>query len=117
VPERIHWNHRELDAYLGRVESGTSPRAGGEELDEATRAFEAVALGLRRVDGLERARFEAEFGDDPIERFAGAVREGRAHGLLEVDEASLRLSRRGRLLASEALLAFLPTPKANALPA
>ena len=47
----------------------SAPLAGSEELDEPTRAFEAVALGLRRVDGFSRAAFAAEFGDDPVDRF------------------------------------------------
>ncbi len=114
---RRWWNHRGLDAYLDAVESGASARAGGEELDEPTRAFEAVALGLRRVDGLPRERFRTEFGVDPLERYADAVRRGAANGLLAVDEEALRLTPRGRLLASEALLGFLPGVPADAVPA
>jgi oxygen-independent coproporphyrinogen-3 oxidase len=102
------WNARDLDAYLYAVESGRSPRAGAEELDEATRAFEAVALGLRRVDGLSRGAFAAEFGSDPLERYPQAVREGTAAGLLEVAGDAMRLSAAGRLLANEALIGFAP---------
>jgi oxygen-independent coproporphyrinogen-3 oxidase len=102
------WNTRDLDAYLSAVESGRSPRAGAEELDEATRAFEAVALGLRRVDGLSREAFAAEFGRDPLERYPRAVNEGTAAGLLEVEGDAMRLSATGRLLANEALIGFAP---------
>ena len=80
--------------------------AGSEELDEPTRAFEAVALGLRRVDGFSRAAFVAEFGMDPMERFGVAIGEGTAADLLEVDDESIRLTSRGRLFANEALVAF-----------
>jgi oxygen-independent coproporphyrinogen-3 oxidase len=114
---RRWWNERDLDAYLLALESGSQPRAGGEELDEAARAFEAVALGLRRVGGLSRDGFRAEFGSDPVDRFPGAVRRAVADGLLRLDDRSLRLTPNGRLLASEALLAFLPTPTADAVPA
>lgn len=102
------WNVRDLDAYLAAVEAGESPREAGEELDEPTRAFEAVALGLRRVDGMPRATFAAEFGTDPVERFASAVADGRARGLLETDADKIRLTAAGRLLANEALEAFAP---------
>jgi oxygen-independent coproporphyrinogen-3 oxidase len=102
------WNERDLDAYLAAAESGRVPRAGGEQLDEPTRAFEAVALGLRRVGGLSRGAFAAEFGQDPLDRYAQAVSEGEAEGLLEVDGDALRLSATGRLLANEALIAFAP---------
>lgn len=102
------WNSRDLDRYLAEVGAGKRPFAGGETLDEPTRAFEAVALGLRRVRGLDRAAFSAEFGLDPTARYARAVADGRDRGLLELDDSHLRLSARGRLLANEALIAFAP---------
>jgi oxygen-independent coproporphyrinogen-3 oxidase len=102
------WNTRDLDAYLAGIESGERPLAGQETLDEDARAFEAVALGLRRVDGISRRAFEAEFGTDPMERYADAVADGRRTELLEADGDVLRLSARGRLLASEVLVAFAP---------
>ncbi|HET8586933.1 MAG TPA: radical SAM family heme chaperone HemW [Candidatus Limnocylindria bacterium] len=100
------WNTRDLDEYLARTGRGEPPLAGRETLDEATNAFEAIALGLRRVDGLRRETFAAEFGADPVERYADAVRDGRRRGLLEVDGDALRLTAAGRLLANEVLVAF-----------
>ncbi|MGH2457207.1 MAG: radical SAM family heme chaperone HemW [Candidatus Limnocylindria bacterium] len=102
------WNTRDLDAYLARVAAGERPVAGAETLDAATRAFEAVALGLRKVDGLGRGDFAAEFRADPADYFAAAVAEGRSRRLLALDRDALRLTPEGRLLASEALIPFLP---------
>jgi oxygen-independent coproporphyrinogen-3 oxidase len=107
---RRSWNGRDLDAYLAVVAAGERPLAGEEELDEPTRAFEAVALGLRRIDGLSRAAFVVEFGADPLERFPEAVGEATARGLLEVDGDVLRLSAAGRLFANEVLVGFAPVP-------
>ena len=106
---RRSWNQRDLDGYLADVEAGRSPQDGSEELDEPTRAFEAIAMGLRRVDGLARGGFTREFGQDPAERYREGTATGVADGLLEVTAERLRLTPRGRLLASQALLAFLPT--------
>jgi len=100
------WNERDLDRYLARTEAGERALAGCEQLDEPTRAFEAIALGLRRVAGLSRATFAEEFGADPVERFTGAIEQGA--GLLEVDARTIRLTARGRLFANEALVAFAP---------
>ncbi|HVM24354.1 MAG TPA: radical SAM family heme chaperone HemW [Candidatus Limnocylindrales bacterium] len=102
------WNVRELDAYLAAVERAQRPIADRERLDEATRAFEAIALGLRRVDGVARAEFRAEFGTDPIVRFEHAVADGRERGLLAVDADRLRLTPAGRLFANDALAPFAP---------
>jgi oxygen-independent coproporphyrinogen-3 oxidase len=102
------WNERDLDRYVARTRAGERAEAGAEELDEATRAFEAVALGLRRVDGFSRAAFVEEFGEDPLTRYSSAVDEGAAADLLEVTEDVIRLTPRGRLFANEALIAFAP---------
>ncbi|HET9416649.1 MAG TPA: radical SAM family heme chaperone HemW [Candidatus Limnocylindria bacterium] len=102
------WNTRNLDRYLASIQAGEHAMADHETLDEATRAFEAIALGLRRIDGLSRADFATEFGHDPVEHYAEAVAEGSRDGLLELDDEALRLSPRGRLLASEVLVAFVP---------
>lgn len=102
------WNVRDLGAYLHATEAGERPISDREALDEPTRAFEAIALGLRLVDGLSRRAFAAEFGADPAQRFADQVADGRVRGLLELDGDRLRLAPRGRLFASEACLPFLP---------
>ena len=102
------WNERDLDIYLATAESGERATSGSEELDEPTRAFEAVALGLRRVDGFSRASFAAEFGEDPWQRYPAAVEESVAAGLLEVVGDAIRLTRQGRLFANEVLVSFAP---------
>jgi oxygen-independent coproporphyrinogen-3 oxidase len=102
------WNDRDLDRYLSAVEAGRLPEAGREVLDEPTRAFEAVALGLRAVDGFDRTAFAKEFGADPAVRYADGVAQMQSRGLLEVCGDVMRLTPAGRLLANEVLLAFLP---------
>ena len=106
------WNMRDLDQYLVRVEAGEPPTSGTEELSESTRAFEAIALGLRRVDGMSRHRFSQEFGVDPVERFPQAIGDAAAKDLLEVGEERIRLTPDGRLLANEVLIGFLDAPPA-----
>jgi oxygen-independent coproporphyrinogen-3 oxidase len=102
------WNIRDLDRYLAAAEAGKRPREGSEVLDPDTRAFDAIALGLRRVRGLSRDAFAREFGDDPVARYADAVADTVSAGLMEFDNDALRLTPRGRLLATEALVAFAP---------
>jgi oxygen-independent coproporphyrinogen III oxidase len=111
------WNERDLDAYLEAVESGRLATAGAEELDEAARAFEAIALGLRRVAGLKRGAFASEFGADPVARYGEAVGEAVSRGLLELDDHAIRLTSAGRLLASEVLVAFVGEPDRGLLSA
>ncbi|HEX6475006.1 MAG TPA: coproporphyrinogen-III oxidase family protein, partial [Candidatus Limnocylindria bacterium] len=102
------WNIRDLDRYLVTAEARERPVAGSERLDEPTRAFEALALGLRRVEGMSRRSFTREFGVDPVRRYGPALRDSEAAGLLAIDADSLRLTQHGRLLASEVLIGLLP---------
>jgi oxygen-independent coproporphyrinogen-3 oxidase len=102
------WNLRDLDRYLAEASSGRRPLEGEDELSERTIEFEAVALGLRLVDGISRTAFAAEFGADPVHRYPGAVASTTRAGLIEVEGDALRLTAAGRLLANEALVAFAP---------
>ncbi len=102
------WNARDLDRYLEEVAAGRLPVEGREALDAATAAFEAIALGLRRVEGLSRSGYRTEHGNDPVEWHREAVETSRRDGLLEVDGDWLRLSAAGRLLANEVLVRFAP---------
>ena len=45
---------------------------------------------------------------DPVERYPSALAETTRAGLLEVERDALRLTPAGRLLANEALVAFVP---------
>lgn len=101
------WNVRELDRYLDAAPD-KRPLEGHEALSEPTRAFEAVALGLRMVEGFSRAAFAAEFGVDPLLRYPEPVASTTRAGLLEVEGDAVRLTAAGRLLANEALVAFVP---------
>jgi len=101
------WNERDLDRYLGVVSGAQRPIAGSETLDEPTHAFEALALGLRLVDGLSRAAFAAEFGTDPLSRWPRAVNDATEAGLLELADDTIRLSASGRLRANDVLVAFV----------
>ena len=107
------WNTRDLDDYLAAIEAGEQPIEGSETLDEPTRAFEAIGLGLRRVAGLSRGTFATEFGDDPLDRFADEIAQTMRAGLLEINDDAIRLTPEGRLLASEALVAFAPLATAR----
>jgi oxygen-independent coproporphyrinogen-3 oxidase len=104
---RRWWNTRDLDTYLQAIERGASAEVAHEDLDPATRAWEAIALGLRRVEGIERRAFAAEFGRDPVALYPDPVRETHEAGLLELNAERMRLTDTGRLLASEALVAFV----------
>ena len=87
-------------------ERGDHQLGGSRLIDQPAQAFEAIALGLRRVAGLRRRAFCAEFGTDPVARYGDAVEATTRSGLLEIADDALRLTPAGRLLASDVLVAF-----------
>jgi putative oxygen-independent coproporphyrinogen III oxidase len=89
---RRWWNVRTPERYIAAVGQKRSPEAGSEALDPAARAEEAMALALRTSTG---ARLVS--GD------AGLV----ADGLASRRGDRLVLTRRGRLLASDATARLL----------
>jgi oxygen-independent coproporphyrinogen-3 oxidase len=92
------WNVRHPEAYARRLAAGESPQDGREALDEPTRRFEAIMLGVRLAEGLDRGRL-SHAGEAAARRFADA-------GLVEVDGGRVRLTLEGRLKADAVVRAL-----------
>jgi oxygen-independent coproporphyrinogen III oxidase len=63
---RRWWNERRLNPYETRIAAGEKPIAGSEELTRSDLALEALMLGLRTVDGIDRIYFRERYGVDPL---------------------------------------------------
>jgi oxygen-independent coproporphyrinogen-3 oxidase len=74
---------------------------GRETLDPIALEREAVWLGLRLLDGIDRAAHERLYGSDPIVRHAAEIARLEAEKLIEVTPERLRLTPRGVLFADE----------------
>nr|WP_227589905.1 radical SAM family heme chaperone HemW [Demequina pelophila] len=97
---RRWWNVKHPRAYAARLAAGESPAAEVEPLSAEDLALEAVMLRLRLADGIPRSLVEGR--SEQIARLVG-------DGLLDGRDAlagTLRLTRRGRLLADLAVRAL-----------
>jgi oxygen-independent coproporphyrinogen-3 oxidase len=95
-------NHRSTTTYLKRVAAGESPVFEQEELTAEERAHELLVLGLRRLEGVERAAFAAKSGFQ-IDRLVGeAINKFVELGLLSDDGSRVKLTREG-LFVSDGL--------------
>jgi oxygen-independent coproporphyrinogen-3 oxidase len=92
-------NVRDTQVYLRKVLSGESPTFQSERLEPRDRAFETVAVQLRRMDGVERGDFRVRTGFELDEVCGKAVGELVEHGLLQDDGQRVRLTRRGVCVA------------------
>jgi putative oxygen-independent coproporphyrinogen III oxidase len=90
------WNLAGVPAYLEAVRAGRRPTEGEERLDAGQARFEALALRLRTVDGLDPAEARG-LGVDPGGAKAAELRKA---GLL-APGPGLRLTERGMFLHGE----------------
>lgn len=88
------WNVKHPAAYADRIAAGVSPAHAREVLDDETRRVERILLGVRISDGLALA----ELGPEARTSVAGLIADGLVEGAAAV-RGSIRLTRRGRLLA------------------
>lgn len=95
-------NHRSTTTYLKRVLAGESPVAEREQLSDEARARERLVLGLRRMEGVDRAAFAAASGLSLDALCGAAIARFVAMGLVCDDGSCVRLTREG-LFVSDAL--------------
>ncbi|CAM5780766.1 radical SAM family heme chaperone HemW [Cellulomonas persica] len=89
------WNVKHPRAYAARLESGLSPAAGREVVDDDAAALERLMLHVRLAEGMPLA----ELTLDERTRVAGLVADGLVDGRPLLTDQRLVLTRRGRLLA------------------
>ena len=96
---RRELNVRSTPEYIRRVLAGESPTFQSEVLSPLDRAFETLAVQLRRAEGIGFAKFEVQTGyelDSLVESRLPALLE---RGLLIRNEVGVRLTRAGQRLA------------------
>lgn len=101
---------RDLDVYLEAAGAGLPVPQESERLEGARRAGEAVMLALRTAQGLSFAAFKERYGLEFLEYYAPIVEPYRTAGLLEIDAAGARLTRRGRFVANDICATFVTLP-------
>jgi oxygen-independent coproporphyrinogen-3 oxidase len=101
---------RDLDAYVSAASQGGKIPDQSERLEGAQRAGEAVMLALRTAQGLSFAAFKERYELEFLEYYASIVEPYRAAGLLEVDAAGARLTKRGRFVANDICATFITLP-------
>lgn len=101
-------NPRDLERYLRGVETNEDTAVEHDVLDAAQARGEAVFLALRRMQGLEAAGFEAEFGAPPRAFYDEPIGRLCAAGLLvESPAGDLRLTEAGLLLSDTVFADFV----------
>ncbi len=103
--------------YVEAIEAGADPAIEREPRSQEDQMRETAMLGLRLThEGIDRERFARRFGIDPCEAFESLITRYQALELLEVSERSVRLTRRGLLVADTVIADFLTARLSNRQP-
>lgn len=106
--DRLRWsNERDLQKYLGLVESSLSPVRARESLTEEELRAEALFLGLRMMGGISAREFRDAYNLDVLQHHREDFTRFREAGLLEINGDTIKLTRSGALLSNEVFSAFV----------
>jgi oxygen-independent coproporphyrinogen-3 oxidase len=94
-------NVRDTAAYTRGILGGAPAFGAREQLSAATRAGEIAAFRVRMAEGIPRQE---------LTPWSAAIAEFERIGLLHEESGTLRLTRRGKLLADSVAEAFVSTP-------
>ena len=82
---RRWWNERILKPYETRIAAQEKPIAGAEDLTPSDLALEALMLGLRTTDGIDRLTFRERYGVDLLKSNEPLVERLVRDGLLKLE--------------------------------
>lgn len=97
-------NHKE---YFRLIERGRRPLREIIRLYPADEMFESIMLGLRMVDGVDRAAFCARFGADMAEAYPNAMEKLTARDWVIVTPERIALNKKGLDMQNAALQFFM----------
>ena len=99
-------NEKNPGGYMEKVQKEGSAVVGREQGDLAKAVAEFMFLGLRMIRGISVEEFTRRFGKEPAD-FYPQIRDWLEGGLMERNEARLRLTRRGLLVANAIFVEFV----------
>jgi oxygen-independent coproporphyrinogen-3 oxidase len=100
-------NQSGLEDYCRAVEAGSQPVETSEVIDGDLMVREAVFLGLRLLEGLNKKEFYFRYGVKIEEEFKDALNDLVSKGLLANSPERVALTREGLYLANQVFMEFL----------
>jgi len=101
------WNEAGIDGYVGLIERGSFPVAGGESVSEEEDMWETIILALRLNEGLDLDAFESKYNVDFTSKYGKAIGKMKNTGLVSLEGKRLKLTARGRDLSNSVFIEFI----------
>ncbi|MCY7570215.1 radical SAM family heme chaperone HemW [Bacillus safensis] len=93
--------------YLELIDQTGFPYKETHQVTKAEQIEEEMFLGLRKIEGVKSADFQAKYGAAPEALFSTVLEDLEKKGLVVKDDKGIRLTRKGKLLGNEVFQAFL----------
>ncbi|MEN7367265.1 radical SAM family heme chaperone HemW [Bacillus safensis] len=93
--------------YLELIDQTGFPYKETHQVTKAEQIEEEMFLGLRKIEGVKSADFQAKYGAAPEALFSTVLEDLEEKGLIVKDDKGIRLTRKGKLLGNEVFQAFL----------
>ncbi|MCM2984416.1 radical SAM family heme chaperone HemW [Bacillus safensis] len=93
--------------YLELIDQTGFPYKETHQVTKAEQIEEEMFLGLRKIEGVKSADFQAKYGAAPEALFSTVLEDLEEKGLIVKDDIGIRLTRKGKLLGNEVFQAFL----------
>lgn len=97
-------NERDTSKYVGRIEEFFVAEVMRERIDAES---EFIFLGLRLNRGIDLLEYRDRFGRDLVEKYASELKSLSENGLVDLNDATLRLTRKGMLFSNEVFSVFV----------
>ena len=112
--EGTRWtNTAVLRDYLRSASNGGVSRATEKRLPGREALGEELMLGLHTQKGVSLAPLSVRYGCDVEQVYADSFQLLKGQGLIELEDGSARLTRKGKLVAAEVCAEFLPEAPAS----
>ncbi|USD81489.1 radical SAM family heme chaperone HemW [Bacillus safensis] len=93
--------------YLELIDQTGFPYKETHQVTKEEQIEEEMFLGLRKIEGVKSADFQAKYGAAPEALFSTILEDLEEKGLIVKDDMGIRLTRKGKLLGNEVFQAFL----------
>lgn len=104
-------NERDTAKYVAMIENAGLAEVTREEINSAS---EFIFLGLRLNAGIDLDEYRQRFQIDIEKTYRGEIERFLGHGLVEISNGRLRLTKKGMLFSNEVFAAFIPEDDAAA---
>jgi len=78
-----------------------------EDMDSKQRLSDAIIMGLRLTEGIGRYDLEQRFGIDILKDYQDIISDCQSHGLLELEDDRIYLTKRAYFLSNQVLSQFI----------